>query len=182
MLISRKVRESNIAEYVLYMFQIEDIIRAYHCDIDEIREHIILRQVHEEGLQKQYTSWYSGLIDRMKEQGILETGHLEEIVEIITEIHYLHNTLVNIVQNQKYIDRFNEVLPVLSDFQAKSGSNTNLIASGFDALYTKILMKLKRHEISEASAKGFDTIATFLGYLASHYKKMKLGDLNFVQN
>lgn len=39
---SAKKRE-NIAEYVLYMWQIEDLIRAYGLDIDKIKENIVDR-------------------------------------------------------------------------------------------------------------------------------------------
>ena len=39
---SQKKRE-NIAEYLLYMWQIEDLIRANGLDIDKIQENIIDR-------------------------------------------------------------------------------------------------------------------------------------------
>lgn len=34
-------RKENIAEYLLYMWQIEDLIRANNLDIDKIRSSII---------------------------------------------------------------------------------------------------------------------------------------------
>ena len=36
MLIARQKLNENIAEYVLYMFQIEDLIRAYDFDLEGI--------------------------------------------------------------------------------------------------------------------------------------------------
>ena len=43
MYIASQKRQQNIAEYLLYMWQVEDIIRAYHFDIDLIKENIIDR-------------------------------------------------------------------------------------------------------------------------------------------
>ena len=41
MLIARQKKQENIAEYLLYMWQVEDIIRACGGDIDLIRQRII---------------------------------------------------------------------------------------------------------------------------------------------
>ena len=43
MLISRQLRKENIAEYVLYMWQVEDIIRAYGLDLGRLRREYIAR-------------------------------------------------------------------------------------------------------------------------------------------
>ena len=41
MIIASQKKKENIAEYLLYMWQIEDIIRAYGLDIEQIQKHII---------------------------------------------------------------------------------------------------------------------------------------------
>jgi hypothetical protein len=41
MFIATQKKKENIAEYVLYMWQIEDIIRAYKFDIEAIKANII---------------------------------------------------------------------------------------------------------------------------------------------
>ena len=41
MIVASKKRKENIAEYLLYMWQIEDLIRANGLDIDKIRTNII---------------------------------------------------------------------------------------------------------------------------------------------
>ena len=48
MKISQQLKEKNIAEYLIYMWQVEDLIRANECDIDKIRENIISRYPEEE--------------------------------------------------------------------------------------------------------------------------------------
>lgn len=41
MIIAQQKRKENIAEYLLYMWQVEDLIRAYNFDIDKIEANII---------------------------------------------------------------------------------------------------------------------------------------------
>jgi len=43
MLISREKRRSNIVEYLLYMYQIEDIIRSFQFDITQIDANVVQR-------------------------------------------------------------------------------------------------------------------------------------------
>ena len=41
MYIASQKHKENIAEYLLYMWQIEDMIRAYGLDIDRIKTNVI---------------------------------------------------------------------------------------------------------------------------------------------
>lgn len=57
MFISKQLKENNIAEYLIYMWQVEDLLRANGCDIDRIRQNIILRYPEEEI----YLRWKNGM-------------------------------------------------------------------------------------------------------------------------
>ena len=47
MLVAQQKLKENIAEYILYMYQIEDVIRAYQFDLDSILEnYVILNLMH----------------------------------------------------------------------------------------------------------------------------------------
>ena len=43
MFISQELRKTNIAEYLLYMWQAENIIRAFDCSLTRIRKEYIAR-------------------------------------------------------------------------------------------------------------------------------------------
>ena len=61
MKIAQQLKAKNIAEYLIYMWQVEDLIRANGCDIDKIRENIISRYPEEE--RPALEEWYGNLID-----------------------------------------------------------------------------------------------------------------------
>ena len=41
--IAQQLKEKNIAEYLIYMWQEEDLIRANHCEPEEMEVNIIAR-------------------------------------------------------------------------------------------------------------------------------------------
>lgn len=165
------------------MFQIEDLIRANNLDIDTIVNSLLAPQIKDETVLAEYKAWYQELIKRMKIEGIKEKGHSSELNEILMELLMLHNTLVNILEDKKYKATFEKALPALKDFQQKSGdTNINLIEVGINALYSKIILKLKGQDFTAATEDAFKSISALLAYLAAYYKKMKNGDLDFHKN
>ena len=66
MIIASQKRKENIAEYLLYMWQIEDIIRANKLDIDKIKESVISRYPADDKTLSDMAEWYESLIDMMQ--------------------------------------------------------------------------------------------------------------------
>ena len=60
MKIAGQLKEKNIAEYLIYMWQVEDMIRANGCDIDRVEQTIISRYPEEE--RPALREWYGNLI------------------------------------------------------------------------------------------------------------------------
>lgn len=180
MQIANKTKGYNIAEHVIYMFQIEDLIRANKLDINSIVDTILAPQIKDELLLTQYTTWYKELIKRMKIEGKKEKGHLTDIDEILMELLMLHDTLINVVGNKKYKIVFEKALPSLKDFQHKSNNpNINIVEVGFNALYSKVILSLKGQEFTESTLAAFKSISELIGTLAAFYSKMKSGDIDF---
>lgn len=64
MFIASQKKKENIAEYVLYMWQIEDIIRANNLNIESITANIIDKFTSLTDKQRQdLIEWYDSLID-----------------------------------------------------------------------------------------------------------------------
>ena len=96
MLIAKQKLKENIAEYILYMYQLEDVIRAYDMELDAIMENYVRPQLSDESNLGEYREWYAGIIQKMKVQKIEKAGHLLSTRDILVELSYLHNTLMNI--------------------------------------------------------------------------------------
>lgn len=183
MLIARQKLNGNIAEYVLYMYQIEDLIRAYQFDLDAIIENYVRPQLPDNSFIEQYKEWYRDLIAQMKSQRLEKQGHLHDLRDILVEMSYLHNTLLNMANDPKYRTVFETAAPYIEEFKERSNlKDKNQIEVIFHALYMKLLLKLQKKEISAETEEAFDAMRVMLAYLSRAYHQMKSGDLNFFNN
>lgn len=183
MLIAQQKLEENIAEYILYMYQVEDVIRAYNFDLDVIIHQYVQPQLPDETFLPQYTKWYRDLIQDMQNQRIQKVGHLLELNEILVELSFLHNTLLGQVNDSKYIGLVEAAQPYIEEFKQKSNlKDKNDIELLFGAMYMKLLLRLQKKDISSATEEAFDSMRIMLAYLAQIYHKMRRGDLDFLSN
>ena len=58
MFISKQLKENNIAEYLIYMWQVEDMIRANGCDMEKIKKNIVASYPLTEEQKVELTQWY----------------------------------------------------------------------------------------------------------------------------
>ena len=121
MIIARQKKQENIAEYLLYMWQIEDIIRAFHGDIDTIQKQIIdgYRDQSPETL-KEIREWYDNLCEMMRLEGVLEKGHLQINKNVLIDLTDLHQRLLKSTREPFYGATFFKTLPYIVELRARS--------------------------------------------------------------
>ena len=93
MKIAQQLKEKNIAEYLIYMWQVEDMIRANGCDLDRVEQNIIVRYPGED--RPALREWYGNLITMMREEDVCGQGHLQINKNIIINLTDLHNALLS---------------------------------------------------------------------------------------
>ena len=77
MFVSKQLKESNIAEYLLYMWQVEDMIRANGMDMERISQTLVAPARLDAEREAQLVEWYENLIEMMRMEGVSERGHLQ---------------------------------------------------------------------------------------------------------
>lgn len=172
MLTSQQKRKENIAEYLLYMWQIEDIIRAYNLDIDKIESEIISKYKLDENLHKQYVEWYESLIEMMRLENVAKSGHLQINKNVIIRLSDIHQELLKSPKFPDYTAEFYKTLPFIVELRAKAGENKcGELETCFNALYGMLLLRLQNKDITPDTAIAMKQISRFIGTLAAYYKK-----------
>jgi hypothetical protein len=183
MYIAQQKLKENIAEYILYMWQIEDIIRAFNFDLEAIEYNFIRENVSNEKQVQELKIWYQDLINKMKSQKIINSGHLIELNEILAELYFLHTTLLRPNGDATYRQYYEEASPFISEFKERSNSKSlNDIELCLSGLYAKLLLRLKKEKISPETEEVFESFRKLIAYLTVQYHKMKRGELNFHYN
>lgn len=183
MLIAQAKRQENIVEYILYMFQLQDMLRAIKFDEEYIMYNIVHNMSADEEVRKDIMQWYRELITSMKKEGLETSGNTSELNGVISELVLLNGMLINQLKDQKYQQLYDAAQPFVEEFRAKAkNTKASEIMVCLNALYAKLLLKLKKQEISEESEEAFKAFAMQLAYLSKKYKDMYSGKLSYSMN
>ena len=179
MIISQQLRKTNIAEYLLYMWQVEDIIRAYGLDLSLIKREYISRFELTDEQREDMIDWYGNLIRMMREEGKTQQGHIQ-ILQIVTQqMAELHEMLMQSPKFPFYSAEYYKVLPFIVELRSKGSKDVGEIETCLNALYGVMMLRLQHKEVSASTEAAVKEITTFLGMLSDYYKKDKEEGLNF---
>jgi hypothetical protein len=179
MFIAQQKSIENIAEYLLYMWQVEDLIRANDLDINKIEENIISKFDVDEDKKKQIVSWYADLIEMMRVENVQQSGHLQINNNVLINLTDLHKQLLFSQQHADYSATFYKALPFVTELKTKQSGVDNDIEVIFNFLYGVLLLRLQGKELSEETSQALLTISKFVALLALQYKLEKEGKLQF---
>ena len=170
MFISKQLKENNIAEYLIYMWQVEDMIRANGCDMEKIKKNIVDSYPLTEEQKVELTQWYIDLIEMMRRENVMEKGHLQINKNIITWLTDLHLQLLRSSKFPYYSAAYYKALPYIVELRAKGANKEEPeLETCFEALYGILLLKLQKKEISEETKKAQQAISGLLAMLSNYY-------------
>ena len=179
MFISRELRKKNIAEYLLYMWQVEDLLRANDLSLERIKESVVEPYGLSAEAAAELLGWYADLIDMMGQEGVRENGHLQINRNVVINLTDLHLRLLKSPKVPFYSAAYYKVLPFIVEFRGKSeGREKAELENCFDALYMVWMMKLQKRELGEETLKATTEIGKFVSMLSFYYKEEEEGRLD----
>lgn len=182
MLLAEDKKKTNIIEYLILIYQMEDLVRACNFDLDVLMDKFIHPHIHDEKIVADYRNWYNLILQDLKSFNRQKQGHTSEVYEIQMELFYLHNSLLTVTPNKEYIKVYAQTQEHINAFRDKTPMQLNDVDLCIYALHMKLLLKLNGKEINEESEKSFDRMRILLANLAKAYHKMKMGDVAFHLN
>ncbi|MGM9798062.1 MAG: DUF4924 family protein [Parabacteroides sp.] len=171
MIVAKRKRKENIAEYLLYMWQVEDLIRANKFDMDSIRQTVIAHYAQPTSVKEEIAQWYQELIDMMRSEGVMEKGHIRLNKNVIIALTDLHLRLLRSTKEMVYGAAYYKTLPFIVQLRAKSGGEElPEIETCFNALYGYLILKMQHKEVSPETLEGIKQITAFLALLSEKYR------------
>ncbi|MDR1160704.1 MAG: DUF4924 family protein [Tannerellaceae bacterium] len=179
MIVARQKREENIAEYLLYMWQVEDMIRANHFDMNAIRQTVISGYGSSGDVKEEIARWYEELIEMMRTEGVMEKGHIQLNRNVIIALTDLHLRLLKSPKEMVYGAAYYKTLPYIVQLRAKSGGEeAPEVETCFTALYGYLMLRMQHKEVSPETMEGMKQISSFLAILSGKYKENVTGELH----
>ena len=180
MFIAQELRKNNIAEYLLYMWQVEDTIRAFDCSLSRIRREYIDRFDYTEEQKDDEADWFGNLIKMMNEEGCRAQGHLQINKVTLQLLSELHAQLLASPKFPFYNSAYYKVLPFIVELR-NHGANKEEgeIETCLNLLYGVMMLRLQKKEVSTSTSHAVKEVSTFIGMLSDYYKKDKEEGLKF---
>ena len=145
------LKKNNIAEYILYLWQIEDYLRAFPEQAEANQE-------------------LQDLNNMMHQENIMEGGHLQLAQNALVELEDLHNDLLD--QEATYRAAMIRLTPALNILKSKTDRPTmSDVEACLILLYQIILLKLKQSPISSETEQVQQQATQVLQYLSKTYKE-----------
>ncbi len=179
MFIAQEIRKKSIAEYLLYMWQIEDLIRAYGCSLSRLRREYIDKFQYTDEQKDEETDWFGNLIRMMNEEGKREQGHLQINQVTLQDLTELHARLLQSGKFPFYNAEYYKVLPFIVELRNKGDKDINEIETCLDALYGVMLLRMQQKEVSAETESAIKEITTFIGMLSDYHLKDRTEGLDF---
>lgn len=148
-----KSKKENIAEYILYLWQMEDYLRAFPQNADATPE------LHE-------------LNEMMHREGIMDGGHLALANNALAELIDLHTSLLD--EDAMYRAAIIRLQPSLNLLKAKTDRPTMPdIEACLLLLYQVMMLRLQKKEITPQTADVQQRATQVLQFLSRTYKMAK---------
>ena len=169
MYIAHIKHKDKIAEYILYLWQLEDLLRALQFSPEAVYSQLVQKQERLNEQQKQQALvWY------------MESGHLEHTMHLIADLDNLHRQLLTLPAGENYRRLYGAVAPELPGLKSKLGKpGMSDVELFFRALYAVMLYRIK----GDRSKQGYiddviGLISPVVAELATMFRRIERGEVD----
>ncbi len=168
--------QENIAEYVIYVWQMQDLIRSSSLDTKILFKKLGLDDTNDPHSEER--NWLAGLTARMKDEGVEKSGNTTEVNNILAELFFLHSTLIDVLKDSKYVEIYSKAAPHIKGLMEKSAGKKNMIEHLLIALYGWLILRIQKKEISPETTSAMSSFSKTMAYISVKYKDMKTSEIN----
>lgn len=167
--IAERKKAQNVGEYLIYMYQMEDLIRSYQGNLEEIYTYVISHYPVPEEEKQEIKAWFGDLASQMQAEDLLKKGHLKPLQEIVNSLLELHYQLLK--SDASYVQTFHQVKPhLLEAIDTAAGEEVgNEIQICLNGIYGLLLCRLLGKPVNERQLEAADAFGAVLSHLSFVY-------------
>lgn len=180
MIVAQEKRKNNISEFILYMWQVEDLIRALNFDLLNIETTLVAQYQTNEKQKQEISDWYNNLALMMQKEQVQKVGHLQFLTNLVNDLNLFHLALISQNIDAEYSMLYADIKGDIELVRQKSGRAHHDIEVALNTLYLILMLKMKNKEVSEGTQKAVWKFGNFMGQLSKLFKAYEAGDLEMV--
>lgn len=174
MIIAQQKRKESIVEYLLYMWQVEDLIRANGLDMNRINETVVKKYgITDKDKEKEVYDWWDNLTEMMRLEKKEEKGHLQITKALMDDVYNFHLYLLTQNTEIGYQNAFQNAWSDMSVLMNKipNGDKIHHVELALTAIYDYFLLKLQGKVVLADTTNAIVRISHFMALLSSKYLK-----------
>ena len=178
--IAQLKRKENIAEYILYLWQIEDLLRALQFSPEAIYSTLVKPRKLDSTHEQMLLAWYLDIANLLVQEKKEQSGHLDHTLHLISDLHDLHLRLMQQQEiGEDYRKRYSAFVEHLSALRARLGKESDMSDTElcFRALYAAMLYRIKGKG-EKAVADTIEVVSPVIALLTDYYHKVEKGEID----
>lgn len=186
MYIAQSKRKENIAEYILYLWQLEDLLRALQFSPEAVYSQLVQPRDLEPANQQELLIWYMDIVNLLREEGKEEGGHLDHTLHLISDLQDLHTHLLRLPAGENYRNLYARLSLELPSLREIAGRSETLgkeeigdVELCFRVLYASMLYRIKGDETKGRAIEGIlEVVSPVIAELAATFKRIEKGEVD----
>jgi len=177
MIIAKAKKKENIIEYLLYMFQIENMLRALNFEEERINRELITHYDQPEDVMKEIRDWYNHLVRMMHDEHLEKKGHLQYLKNTMNDLYALHKRLLQTHEEIVYAEVFRKAVYDIAILEKKiNHPQAHDVEIALEGIYAYLLLNIRKDKISNETKEAINHISRWLYLLGDKYKEMEKGE------
>lgn len=176
--IADKKKGQNISEYIIYMYQMEDLLRAYLFNLDEVNQYVISHYPISEEEKAETLAWFKEIAEALKKEGKEAKGRLNSTQAYVGELAKIHWELLK--TDKTYFEHYQKAKPHILQLIIAAGDEapSNEIQVCLNAIYGLLLAKLRGREVPKEMEDATEAFGNILSYLNWIYFRIENEKVN----
>lgn len=190
MYIAIEKRRENIAEYILYLWQLEDLLRALQFSPEAVFSQLVAPRELDGDKQLALHQWYIEIARLIVDEGKSVSGHLDHTMHLIADLQNLHLQLLELPAGERYRELFARLEPELPRLRQVMEGSERLDAAQmsdmeicFRALYAVMLYRMKGGQGAAGAVEDvLEIVSPVIAELAGIHRRVEQGEIDLFGN
>ncbi len=176
MILAETKKKAHIVEYILFLWQIEDLVRAAQFDPNVLEKWAEDTANSEGSDPEREKEWIVSMAADMRSQDKIESGHVAAVSETMVELAHLHEMLIGPMEDKRYKEAFEVAEPMMKELSVKQpGPASHPVEQLLVVLYGFLLLRLQKKSISAETESGFVAFRNWANVLAKGHIQIYYG-------
>ena len=166
---AERIKSTHIVEYVLYLWQVEDLVRAAGFE-----EEVLASTVHDQGAAE--VEWLLNFAQTMKREGVEKSGHTGEANQVLTELAMLHDLLLGALKDEAYAAAHEAAMPFLKELEEKNAQGGVRAMHPIElmcvTLYGWLVLRMGKQAVSAETEAGMVAMRNFANALGAGHRRV----------